>query len=98
MDGTPVGRRVFLGLLGVGAAGIVLGSNVERWLERQGGPYLAKDDTGVSSLLPIGRFRIYSVTGSMPHRGHDVYPVRDSRLVDPPLSLTYRDIRAMTPT
>ena len=34
MDGTPVGRRVFLGLLGVGAAGIVLGSNVERWLER----------------------------------------------------------------
>ena len=45
MDGTPVGRRVFLGLLGVGAAGIVLGSNVERWLERQVGPYLAKDGT-----------------------------------------------------
>ena len=98
MDGTPVGRRVFLGLLGVGAAGIVLGSNVQRWLEREVGPYLAKDGTGLSGLLPIGRFRIYSVAGSMPHRGHNEYRLHVSGLVDQPLTLTYRDIRAMTPT
>jgi DMSO/TMAO reductase YedYZ molybdopterin-dependent catalytic subunit len=98
MDGSPVGRRVFLGLLGVGAAGIVLGSRVQRWLEREVGPYIAKDGTGLSALLPIGRFRIYSVTGSMPHRGHDEYRLRVSGLVDQPLTLTYRDIRAMTPT
>jgi DMSO/TMAO reductase YedYZ molybdopterin-dependent catalytic subunit len=98
MDGTPVGRRVFLGLLGAGAAGILWGSNAQRWLEQRVGPYLAKDGTGLSALLPIGRFRIYSVTGSMPHRGHDEYRLRVSGLVDRPLTLTYRDLRAMSPT
>src|SRR2546423_4960110 len=98
MDGTPVGRRVFLGLLGVGAAGIVLGSNVERWLERQVGPYLAKDGTGLSSLLPIGRFRIYSVTGDLPDRSRAKYQLRVRGLVDQEVALSYDDIRAMTPT
>ena len=98
MDGTPVGRRVFLGLLGVGAAGILWGSNVQSWLERQVAPYLAKDGTGLSGLLPIGRFRIYSVTGSMPHRGHDEYRLRVGGLVDQPLNLTYQDLRTMPAT
>ena len=97
MDGAPVGRRVFLGLLGVGAAGILWGSNVQRWLERQVGPYLAKDGTGLSGLLPIGRFRIYSVTGSMPHRGHDEYRLQVAGLVDQPLALSYGDLRTMQP-
>jgi DMSO/TMAO reductase YedYZ molybdopterin-dependent catalytic subunit len=34
----------------------------------------------------------------MPHRGHDEYRLRVSGLVDQPLTLSYRDIRAMTPT
>ena len=98
MDGTPVGRRVFLGLLGVGAAGILWGANGQRWLEHQVGPYLAKDGTGLSGLLPLGRFRIYSVTGSMPHRGHDEYRLHVDGLVDQPLTLTYRDLRTMPAT
>ena len=98
VDGAPVGRRVFLGLLGVGAAGILWGSNVQRWLEQEVGPYLAKDGTGLSGLFPIGRFRIYSVTGSMPHRGRDEYRLHVGGLVDQPLTLTYRDLHTMTPT
>ena len=98
MDGTPVGRRVFLGLLGAGAAGILWGSKAQRWLEQNVGPYLAKDGTGLSGLLPIGRFRIYSVTGSMPHRGHDEYRLRVSGLVDQPLTLTYAELRTMPAT
>jgi DMSO/TMAO reductase YedYZ molybdopterin-dependent catalytic subunit len=98
MDGAPVGRRVFLGLLGAGAAGILLGSKVQGWLEREVAPYLAKDGTGLSGLLPIGRFRIYSVTGSMPHRGHDEYRLHVGGLVDRPLALSYRDLRTMPPT
>ena len=98
MDGTPVGRRVFLGLLGAGAAGILWGAQAQEWLERHVGPYLAKDGTGLSGFLPIGRFRIYSVTGSMPHRDHDEYRLRIGGLVDQPLTLTYRDLRAMPPT
>ena len=64
--GTPVGRRVFLSLLGVGAAGVVFGSRVQDWLESNLAPIISKDGSGFSSLLPIGRFRIYSVTGDLP--------------------------------
>ena len=32
--GTPVGRRVFLGMLGLGAAGVVWGAKVQDVLER----------------------------------------------------------------
>ena len=66
--GTPVGRRVFFGLVGLGAAGILLGARAQDWLERVVGPLIAKDGTGLASLLPIGRFRIYTVTGDLPSR------------------------------
>ena len=32
--GTPVGRRVFLGMVGLAAAGIVFGSKAQDWLEK----------------------------------------------------------------
>jgi DMSO/TMAO reductase YedYZ molybdopterin-dependent catalytic subunit len=89
---------VFLGLLAAGAVGVVWGSNAQRWLERHVGPYLAKDGTGLSGFLPIGRFRIYSVTGELPHRSQDRYRLRVTGLVDRSLELTYDDLRAMRPT
>src|SRR4051812_39039131 len=66
--GSPVGRRVVLGLLAAGAVGVLAGARIQNWLERAVAPIVAKDGTGLSSLLPIGRFRIYSVTGSLPSR------------------------------
>ena len=36
VTGAPVGRRVFLGLVGVGAAGVLLGARAQDWLERVG--------------------------------------------------------------
>jgi DMSO/TMAO reductase YedYZ molybdopterin-dependent catalytic subunit len=94
--GAPVGRRVFLGLLGAGAAGILWGAHAQQWLEERISPFLAKDGTGLSGFLPIGRFRIYSVTGELPHRSTDDYRLRVSGLVDQPLELSYADLRAMT--
>ena len=61
---TPVGRRVFLGLLGFGAAGVLVGSRIDDWQERVIGPIEARDGTGLLSLFPIGRFRIYSVAAT----------------------------------
>ena len=55
--GSPIGRRVFLGLVGMGAAGVVLGARVQDWLEQAIAPIEAKDFTGLVSLLPFGRFR-----------------------------------------
>jgi DMSO/TMAO reductase YedYZ molybdopterin-dependent catalytic subunit len=96
--GTPVGRRVFLGLLGVGAAGVLLGARVQDWLERELGPLIAKDGTGLASLLPIGRFRIYTVTGSLPSRSRADYKLKVGGLVDQPFEVSYDELVAMHPT
>jgi DMSO/TMAO reductase YedYZ molybdopterin-dependent catalytic subunit len=94
----PVGRRVFLGLVGLGAAGVLLGARVQDWLERELGPLIAKDGTGLASLLPIGRFRIYTVTGSLPSRSRADYTLRVGGLVDRPFEVTYDELVAMPPT
>ena len=98
MDGTPVGRRVFFGIVGVGAVGIAFGAKAQDWLERTVSPLVAKDGTGLSAFLPIGRFRIYTVTGELPSRSKAEYRLHVSGLVDQPITLTYADIRAITPT
>jgi DMSO/TMAO reductase YedYZ molybdopterin-dependent catalytic subunit len=89
---------VFFSLLGVGAAGILLGSRVQDWLEREVGPLISKDGTGLASLLPIGRFRIYTVTGDLPSRRRSEYQLKVKGLVDQPITLSYADIVAMEPT
>ena len=65
--GTPVGRRVVLGMLGLGAAGIVFGDPVQSTIESALRPVTRNDPTGLTSFVPTaGRFRIYSVTAHMP--------------------------------
>ncbi|HEU5447539.1 MAG TPA: oxidoreductase, partial [Acidimicrobiia bacterium] len=68
MDGTPIGRRVFLGLAAFGVSGIVWGSKAAGLMEHLLGPIAIKDGSGLLGLLPTGRFRIYSVTGELPNR------------------------------
>jgi DMSO/TMAO reductase YedYZ molybdopterin-dependent catalytic subunit len=96
--GTPVGRRVVLGLLGLGAAGVLLGSRIQDWLEREIAPIVSKDGTGLASLLPIGRFRIYTVTGGLPSRSRAEYRLTVNGLVDHPMTLAYDDLIALAPT
>jgi DMSO/TMAO reductase YedYZ molybdopterin-dependent catalytic subunit len=96
--GAPVGRRVFLGLLGLGAAGIAFGAKAQNALENTVGPIISKDGTGLASLLPIGRFRIYTVTGDLPSRSKQDYTLKVRGLVDRELTLSYDELRAMPPT
>jgi DMSO/TMAO reductase YedYZ molybdopterin-dependent catalytic subunit len=96
--GTPVGRRLFLGLLGVGALGVLWGAKVQDVLERTLGPVISKDGTGLSALLPIGRFRIYTVTGELPHRSKPDYRLAVHGLVDAPFELSYDELRSLPPT
>ncbi|MCZ7528062.1 MAG: molybdopterin-dependent oxidoreductase [Acidimicrobiia bacterium] len=93
-----MGRRVFLGLLALGAAGVAWGSRAQDWLERTLAPVVARDGTGLSSFLPVGRFRIYTVTGTLPKRSPQEYRLRVGGLVDTPLDLGYGDLLAMRPT
>lgn len=86
-----VGRRVFLGMVGLGAAGVVFGAAVQRTVGRTLG-------SGLASVLPGGdRFQIYSVTGTFPRVPPDRYRLEVSGLVDHPRSFTLADLQAMPP-
>jgi len=93
--GTPIGRRVFLGLIGLGAAGVVVGAKVQNWLEQVMAPIEAKDFTGLTSLLPFGNYRFYSITGSFPHRARDTYTLQVTGLVERPFTISYAQLTAM---
>jgi DMSO/TMAO reductase YedYZ molybdopterin-dependent catalytic subunit len=91
-EGTPIGRRVVLGMLGLGAVGIAFGKSIQDGLARTLSPNLA-------ALLPSGgRFRIYTVTGFLPRKAPADYRFSLTGLVDRPLDLGFADLVAMAPT
>ena len=96
--GSPVGRRIFLGLVGLGGLGIVGGAKVQNWLERVTAGLEAKDPTGLTGLLPFGRFRFYTITGNFPHRDRKTYQLQLNGLVERPLTLSYAELVAMPST
>jgi DMSO/TMAO reductase YedYZ molybdopterin-dependent catalytic subunit len=96
--GAPIGRRIILGAIGLGGLGILVGARIQSATSRLLLPITLHDPTGLSDLLPAaGRFRIYSVTGSLPHRTDADYRLTVSGLVDHPTTLTLDDIRQRLP-
>ena len=89
---------MFLGILGLGAIGIATGAAIQGWLERNVSPIIGRDPTGLFALLPIGRFRIYTVTGDLPDRSRADYRLRVSGLVDTPLDLPFAELASMPVT
>ena len=97
--GGPVGRRVVLGLVALGGAGVLVGSRVQDALARLLAPVEADDPTGLIALFPLGSaFRFYSVTGSVPVRTAKSYRLTVSGLVGRPATYTLADLQAMTQT
>lgn len=92
-DGTPVGRRVVLAMLGLGAAGVAFGAKVQTQISKVLDPLTAADGTGLASLIPAaGGFRIYSVVGYLPKRSTDEYRLTVTGLVERPLDLSFADL------
>ncbi|WP_326847436.1 molybdopterin-dependent oxidoreductase [Streptomyces kaniharaensis] len=90
--GTPVGRRVVLGLLGLGAAGVAAGPYLQRAQDTVAG----KDPTGLTGLLPGGGgFRYYSIVASVPDRTAETYTLTVDGLVDRPATYRLPDLQAM---
>jgi DMSO/TMAO reductase YedYZ molybdopterin-dependent catalytic subunit len=88
----PVGRRVFLGLAAVGAAGVVFWASVANFFGNVLG-------SGLGGLLPGGdHFRIYSITGSYPNVSRDNYRLKVNGLVHDPRTFTIDDLEAMPST
>lgn len=93
-----MGRRAVLGMLGLGGLGILWGAKVQSGLDRALRPLTLNDQTGLSGLLPSsGRFRIYSVTGSMPSRTDAEYRLTVNGAVDRPVELDLTDLRERLP-
>jgi DMSO/TMAO reductase YedYZ molybdopterin-dependent catalytic subunit len=95
---TPIGRRVVLGSLGLGGLGVLFGSQAQRQLSKAILPITLRDPTGLTDLLPVaGRFRIYSVTDTMPRRSVADYRLRVDGLVERPTELSYDDVHQRLP-
>jgi DMSO/TMAO reductase YedYZ molybdopterin-dependent catalytic subunit len=85
----PVGRRLFLGMLGLGAAGIAFGAAVQEQVGRALG-------SGLGRLLPGGdNFQIYSVSGSFPVIAPSAYRLEVTGLVERPSTFTLAALQAM---
>jgi DMSO/TMAO reductase YedYZ molybdopterin-dependent catalytic subunit len=97
--GVPVGRRTVLGLLALGAAGVLGGHWAQDGLARVLAPIQQHDPTGLTSLIPLGdTFRYYSVTGSVPKPTAASYRLAVSGLVSRAASYSLADLQAMPQT
>lgn len=97
--GAPVGRRVVLGLVAAGIAGIVSGRTLQNGLTRVLSPLESADPTGLVSQIPRGDgFRFYSVTNSVPRRTHLDYQLDVGGLVAKPATYSYSDLQSMPQT
>jgi DMSO/TMAO reductase YedYZ molybdopterin-dependent catalytic subunit len=93
--GSPVGRRVVLGMVALGGIGVLLGSRVNSALTALS----AKDPTGLTDLIPgSGRFRIYSVVSRVAEVEPADYRLRVDGLVERPLELGMADLAALPQT
>jgi DMSO/TMAO reductase YedYZ molybdopterin-dependent catalytic subunit len=98
-EGAPVGRRLILGLLGLGALGTIVGQRVQNALAPAVGSVAEHDPTGLLSLVPLGdAFRYYSVTGSVREETADNYRLNVSGLVGQPASYSIPDLKALPQT
>jgi len=96
--GKPIGRRVVLGMAGIGALGVVFGAPVDGWVADVLQPLSSGSGSGIADLIPgSDYFQLYTVTSGFPEVPHDYHLVLDG-LVDKPLSLTVPDLEAMPPT
>lgn len=95
LRGTPVGRRVVLGMVGLGAVGVAAG----KWLSDGVSDVVASTVPGLASVIPAaGGFRIYTVTNGFPEMAPADYRLTVSGMVDTPLSLTLDDLAALPQT
>ncbi|MGW7574768.1 molybdopterin-dependent oxidoreductase [Streptomyces sp. NPDC054765] len=97
--GTPVGRRVVLGMLAAGAAGVATAPFLQRAYDSTLGAAAQQDPTGLTGLLPGGGgFRYYSVTGSVPDKDERTYRLTVDGLVRHRAGYRLADLRRLPQT
>ena len=93
--GSPVGRRVVLSMIGLGAVGIAFGRQISETISRT----VAATAPSLASVLPAGGgFRIYTVTNGYPEMTDAAYRLTVTGLVDTDLTLTLADLASLRQT
>ena len=89
---------MFLGLIGLGAVGVVFGAKIEDFLSKATKPVVSKDPTGLAGLLPVEGFRLYTVTGDYPKRTAAAYNLTVDGLVSRSQTYGYDELLALPAT
>lgn len=89
--GSPVGRRVVLGMLGLGVAGVAVGAKVQTGVNQALAP--------IGDLVPAGGgFRYYSVVSSVRKLDDRTYKLKVGGKVSRPRTFTTADLAALPQT
>ncbi len=93
--GSPVGRRVILGMVGLAAIGVVFG----RQLNSVVSDTVAATVPGLSGVIPAaGGFRIFTVTNGYPEMSTADYRLTVGGAVSSPLDLSFADLGSLPQT
>jgi DMSO/TMAO reductase YedYZ molybdopterin-dependent catalytic subunit len=87
----PYGRRAFLALLAGGVSSLA-------WAGPAAGifsPVTSQFSQLLGNLIPVGGWRIYTISGSMPLFDERVWRLQIDGLVERPVSLTYAQLLAL---
>jgi len=90
-DARPYGRRAFLGLLAAGLTSFA-------WAQPAGrifAPVTSQFAAALGDLLPVGGWRIYTISGSMPVFDPRTWRLEITGLVRSPVRLGYDDLLAL---
>src|SRR5215475_11742323 len=87
----PYGRRAFLALLAGGAASFWWAGPASNVLS----PVTSSFSQLLGNLFPVGGWRIYTISGSMPVFDPGSYQLEVTGLVRKPRTFTYEELRAL---
>jgi DMSO/TMAO reductase YedYZ molybdopterin-dependent catalytic subunit len=90
-EARPYGRRAFLGLLAGGVTSLFWAGPAARALA----PVTSGFSQMLGNLLPVGGWRIYTISGSMPIFDERSWRLEITGLVRTPVQLTYAQLQAL---
>jgi len=90
-DQRPYGRRAFLALVAGGISALAWAS----WAEGVFSPVTSAFSQLLGNLFPVGGWRIYTISGSMPIFDPSQWRLQIHGLVRRPVSLTYYELGAL---
>src|SRR5436305_7055361 len=93
-DGRRYGRAAFLTLVAGGVSSLAWASHVSSFLS----PVTSSFSQLVGNLFPVGGWRIYTVSGSMPVFDPATWQLEISGLVRKPRTFTYDEVLALPRT